>query len=133
MLVIIEANPVYSAPVDLDLGKKMAKVPLRIRLGLYNDETSELCHWHIPQAHYLEAWSDIRGYDGTVSILQPLVTPLYYGKSPHELLATLLEAPNRIAVRLCRIPGKPARQVTSTKAGRVGLKRALYRTRRPTR
>jgi MoCo/4Fe-4S cofactor protein with predicted Tat translocation signal len=95
MLVIIEANQVYGAPVDLDFGKKMAKVPLRIRLGLYNDETSELCHWHLPEAHYLEAWSDIRGYDGTVSILQPLVTPLYYGKSPHELLATLLNAPEQ--------------------------------------
>src|SRR5262249_1778927 len=52
-------------------------------------ETSELCHWHIPAAHYLESWSDSRAYDGTASIVQPLIAPLYSGKSAHELVAVL--------------------------------------------
>jgi MoCo/4Fe-4S cofactor protein with predicted Tat translocation signal len=90
LLVIIDANPVYSAPADLRFAEPLAKVKLRVHLGLYEDETAALCHWHIPAAHYLEAWGDARAFDGTVSIIQPLVTPLYGGKSGHELLAVLL-------------------------------------------
>ena len=58
-------------------------------LGLYQNETSELCQWHVNEAHYLEAWGDTRAYDGTVSIVQPLIAPLYDGKSAHELVAML--------------------------------------------
>src|SRR5438046_6083007 len=65
----------------------MSKVKLRVHLSLYRDETSELCHWHVPETHYLEAWSDTRSYDGTVTIVQPLIEPLYQNKSAHELLA----------------------------------------------
>jgi MoCo/4Fe-4S cofactor protein with predicted Tat translocation signal len=90
LLVVIDANPVYSAPVDLHFAEHLAKVKLRIHLGLYEDETAALCHWHIPAAHYLEAWGDVRAFDGTASIIQPLVAPLYGGRSGHELLAVLL-------------------------------------------
>jgi molybdopterin-containing oxidoreductase family iron-sulfur binding subunit len=62
-------------------------VPLRFHLSLYQDETSRLCHWHLPEAHYLEAWSDTRAFDGTASIAQPLIQPLYQGRSAHELLS----------------------------------------------
>jgi molybdopterin-containing oxidoreductase family iron-sulfur binding subunit len=65
----------------------MFKTKLRVHLSQYKDETSELCHWHIPESHYLEAWSDTRSYDGTVTIVQPLIEPLYQSKSAHELLA----------------------------------------------
>ncbi len=65
----------------------MFKTKLRVHLSQYQDETSNLCHWHIPESHYLEAWSDTRSYDGTVSIVQPLIEPLYQSKSAHELLA----------------------------------------------
>ncbi|MFZ0968001.1 MAG: TAT-variant-translocated molybdopterin oxidoreductase [Candidatus Acidiferrales bacterium] len=88
-LVILSSNPVYTAPADLDFTSKFLKVGLRIHLGLYNDETAELCHWHIPEAHFLESWSDARAYDGTVGIVQPLIAPLYNGKSGHELVSTL--------------------------------------------
>jgi MoCo/4Fe-4S cofactor protein with predicted Tat translocation signal len=88
MLVILGGNPVYTTPVDLKLDQaRLSKVALRVHLSLYKDETSELCHWHVPEAHYLESWSDARTYDGTVSIIQPLIQPLYNGKSAHELLA----------------------------------------------
>jgi MoCo/4Fe-4S cofactor protein with predicted Tat translocation signal len=88
LLVMLGGNPVYNAPADLRFDKtRLDKVKLRVHLSLYKDETSELCHWHIPEAHYLEAWSDARSNDGTVSIVQPLIEPLYNGKSAHEFLA----------------------------------------------
>ncbi|MBM3226387.1 MAG: molybdopterin oxidoreductase, partial [Candidatus Tectomicrobia bacterium] len=87
MLVILGGNPVYTAPANSQLAHHLTQVPLRIHLGLYHDETAALCHWHVPEAHYLETWSDARAYDGTVSVLQPLIAPLYGGKSAHELLA----------------------------------------------
>jgi molybdopterin-containing oxidoreductase family iron-sulfur binding subunit len=89
MLIIMSANPVYSAPVDLKFADAMQKVALRIHLGLYEDETAALCHWHICEAHYLESWSDVRTDDGTVTIIQPLIAPLYGGKSAHEVMAAL--------------------------------------------
>ncbi|HEY0006953.1 MAG TPA: TAT-variant-translocated molybdopterin oxidoreductase [Pyrinomonadaceae bacterium] len=87
LLVILGGNPVYNAPVDFNFTEALKKVPLRVHLSLYKDETSELCHWHIPESHYLETWSDTRAYDGTVSIIQPLIEPLYDSRSAHEMLA----------------------------------------------
>lgn len=102
LLLIVGGNPVYNAPADLRFGERLTKVPLRVHLGLYDDETSALCHWHIPEAHYLESWADARAYDGTVSIVQPLIAPLYRGKSAHELLAALLNQPERTAYQIVR-------------------------------
>ena len=96
MLVIIgESNPVFSAPADLNFKDAMSKVALRMHSGLFFDETATLSHWHVPAAHYLEAWSDARSVDGTVSIVQPLIQPLYGGKSAHEVIATLSDRPER--------------------------------------
>ena len=97
VLLILGANPVYTAPADLPFADHLLKVGMRIHLGLYDDETAELCHWHVPEAHFLESWSDARAYDGTVSIIQPLIAPLYDGKSAHELLAILLGQAGRTA------------------------------------
>jgi MoCo/4Fe-4S cofactor protein with predicted Tat translocation signal len=91
LLIILGANPAYDAPADLDFANllKSDKAPLRVHLGLYQDETAELCQWHINRAHELEAWGDTRAYDGTVSIIQPLIAPLYQGKSAAEFVALL--------------------------------------------
>ena len=96
LLVIVDGNPAYDAPADLNFADalKNTNIPLRVHLGLYQDETAELCQWHINEAHYLEAWGDARAYDGTVSIVQPLIAPLYNGKSAHELIATLAGQPD---------------------------------------
>lgn len=94
LLLILGANPVYTAPVDLEFRDNLQRAKLRIHCGLYQDETATLCQWHIPQAHYLESWSDVRAFDGTVSIIQPLIAPLYGGKSIHEVLAIFGENPN---------------------------------------
>jgi len=91
LLVILGGNPAYDAPADLDFANvlKNGKIPLRVHLGLYQNETAELCQWHINQAHELEAWGDARAYDGTVSIIQPLIAPLYNGRSALEFVALL--------------------------------------------
>ncbi|MBI3404744.1 MAG: TAT-variant-translocated molybdopterin oxidoreductase, partial [Acidobacteria bacterium] len=94
-LVILGGNPVYNAPADLNFTAAMSRVPLRAHLGLYDDETSAQCHWHIPETHYLEAWSDCRAFDGTITIQQPLIAPLYEGKSVHEFLTAFTKNPSR--------------------------------------
>ncbi len=87
MLVFLGGNPVYNTPSDLKLNaERLNKVPLRVHLGPYFDETAELCHWHVSEKHYLEMWSDTRSFDGTVSIVQPLIYPLYDSKSAHEVV-----------------------------------------------
>ena len=88
-LVMLGVNPVYEAPSDLGFEDAMGSVPNLIHFGLYFDETGRHCHWHIPEAHYLEAWSDARAFDGTESIVQPLIEPIYGGNSIHEVLAAL--------------------------------------------
>lgn len=102
LLVILGGNPVYQAPAELRFSEHLSKVKLRVHLGLYEDETAELCHWHIPETHYLETWSDARAFDGTVTIMQPLIAPLYGGKSAHELLAALMGQPDRSSYSIVR-------------------------------
>jgi MoCo/4Fe-4S cofactor protein with predicted Tat translocation signal len=96
MLVIIgESNPALSAPADFKFAEAMSKVALRMHSGLFFDETATLCHWHAPAAHFLEGWSDARTFDGTATIVQPLIQPMYGGKSAHEVIATLSDRPER--------------------------------------
>ncbi|BBL75808.1 4Fe-4S dicluster domain-containing protein [Methylomagnum ishizawai] len=92
-LFILGANPVYSAPVDLEFAAALAQVPFRVHHGLYRDETAALCDWHLPATHELESWTDTRAYDGTVSLVQPLIAPLYGGHSAHELMGLLSGRP----------------------------------------
>jgi MoCo/4Fe-4S cofactor protein with predicted Tat translocation signal len=104
LLVILGGNPVYDAPADLDFANvlKTNKVPLRVHLGLYQNETAELCQWHVNATHELEAWGDARAYDGTVSIIQPLIAPLYQGKSALEFVALLAGQPDTTGYDLVR-------------------------------
>ncbi|MGA9977342.1 MAG: TAT-variant-translocated molybdopterin oxidoreductase [Candidatus Sulfotelmatobacter sp.] len=91
LLIVLGGNPAYDAPSDLNFADalKNSKIPLRVHHGLYQNETAELCHWHVNATHELEAWGDARAYDGTVSIIQPLIAPLYNGKSALEFVALL--------------------------------------------
>jgi molybdopterin-containing oxidoreductase family iron-sulfur binding subunit len=102
LLVILDANPVMTAPAELDFAERLKHIPLRIHFGLHQDETAEHCHWHLPAAHYLESWSDARAFDGTATIVQPLIEPLYQGRSVHEvasLFAGGASTPARETVR----------------------------------
>jgi molybdopterin-containing oxidoreductase family iron-sulfur binding subunit len=89
LLVILGANPAYSAPADINFAGALSKVATSIHLGLYADETAARSTWHIPETHELEQWGDARAFDGTTSIIQPMIAPLYGGKSAYELLALL--------------------------------------------
>lgn len=88
-LMILDGNPVFTAPSDLDFASALGRVPFSVHLGPYVDETAQRCLWHVPETHELEAWSDGRAYDGTASIIQPQVRPLYLGRSRHEVLDLL--------------------------------------------
>jgi MoCo/4Fe-4S cofactor protein with predicted Tat translocation signal len=102
VLVVLGANPVFTAPADLNFTGAFDKVGTRIHLGLYHDETADRCHWHIPEAHYLESWGDVRAFDGTVSLVQPLVAPLYDGRTASEVIAAVSGAPPSSAVDLVK-------------------------------
>lgn len=102
VLLILGGNPVFTAPADIDFAGAMAKVPLRVHLSLYQDETSAHCHFHIPEAHFLEAWGDARAFDGTISLIQPLIEPLYGGRSALELLAAVNGQPNASGLDLVK-------------------------------
>jgi MoCo/4Fe-4S cofactor protein with predicted Tat translocation signal len=95
LLVILGGNPVYMAPPEWNLKGAIQMAKLRVRLGEHLDETSEVCQWNVPMTHSYEQWSDAPAYDGTVSIMQPLIAPLYGGKSAHELLAAFTDNPEK--------------------------------------
>ncbi|MHC4416169.1 MAG: TAT-variant-translocated molybdopterin oxidoreductase [Planctomycetota bacterium] len=88
-LVILGGNPAHNAPADLEFARHLGSVSASVHLSLYDDETSKLCTWHLPRAHYLESWGDARAYDGTLGLVQPLIEPLFGGRSPLELLAVI--------------------------------------------
>ncbi len=89
LLAILGGNPAFTAPADLDFGRHLLRARQRIHLSHDLNETSILCDWHIPENSYLESWSDVRAFDGTTSIVQPLILPLYEGRSAHEVLACI--------------------------------------------
>ena len=88
-LLMLGGNPVYDAPADFGFIEALKKVKMRMHLTLFANETSRNCHWAVPEAHYLESWGDARSHDGTVTIIQPLIAPLYGGRTPVEILAVL--------------------------------------------
>ncbi|HEV3143387.1 MAG TPA: TAT-variant-translocated molybdopterin oxidoreductase [Gemmataceae bacterium] len=97
VLLILGGNPAFTAPVDYDFAAALLDLSRRkdvftAHLSLYEDETSRLCQWHLPETHYLETWSDARAYDGTATIMQPMIAPLYDGRSAHEALALFANA-----------------------------------------
>ena len=85
-LILLGTNSVYNTPADFDFATLLPKIKRTIHLGTYIDETAALSTWHIPEAHYLESWGDARSFDGTASLIQPLIAPLYSGKTAYELL-----------------------------------------------
>jgi MoCo/4Fe-4S cofactor protein with predicted Tat translocation signal len=123
VLIIIGGNPAYNTPIDLRLdynrfernGK--TKVKLRAHLSLYNNETSDICHWHIPAAHYLESWGDTRAFDGTVTLVQPLIAPLYEGKTAHEMLALFSDNYDKKPYEIVREYWRTQGQAVSTGSG----------------
>ena len=102
LLLILGGNPAFNAPVELGMRDRLKKAKLRVRLGLYDDETSQVCQWHINETHYLETWGDARAFDGTVSIQQPLIQPLYNGRSAMQMLQMFTEQPDTIPYEIVK-------------------------------
>ena len=102
LLIILGGNPIYNAPTDIDFASALSKVKMSVHHTLYGNETSRLCHWLVPAAHFLETWSDACAFDGSISIVQPLIEPLYANVSAHELVGALLERPVRSAYDIVR-------------------------------
>jgi len=96
-LVILNANPVYTAPVDLHFEQALNNVKTSVHLGSHLNETGIVTEWHINGAHYLESWSDTRAYDGTASVIQPMIEPLYGGKNAHDIIQSMLSDPDTSA------------------------------------
>jgi Fe-S-cluster-containing dehydrogenase component len=86
-LLILDGNPAYTAPCDAQFAQALANVPFTVHCGLYRDETAAYCRWHVPAAHALESWGDALGHDGTATLMQPLIEPLYGGKTAPEVAA----------------------------------------------
>jgi molybdopterin-containing oxidoreductase family iron-sulfur binding subunit len=98
VLLVVGANPVYTAPAELEFGRRILKAFTLVHAGLHEDETGELAGWHVPLAHSLESWSDLRAEDGTVSIVQPLIAPLYSAAHPvHEVVGAFAARQERKA------------------------------------
>jgi molybdopterin-containing oxidoreductase family iron-sulfur binding subunit len=106
-LVILGGNPVFDAPADLDFVSAMAKVPHTIALAHGVDETSALAEWHLPRAHYLESWGDARAAGGTLSVVQPMILPLFGGKSAVELLGLMIAGKERPGYEIVRETWRP--------------------------
>jgi MoCo/4Fe-4S cofactor protein with predicted Tat translocation signal len=110
-LIILGGNPAFTAPADLEFAEVLSQVGFRVHLSLYDDETSRLCHWHLPQTHSLETWSDVRAYDGTAAIVQPLIAPLYEPcVSAHQVLALIQGDANALPYEIVRNYWRQARQ-----------------------
>ena len=92
-LICIGGNPSYATPASLEFSSLLRRVPNSAYVGLYENETARDAKWFVPAAHYLESWGDARAYDGTYSLVQPLVQPLYGGKSIVEVLSALAGLP----------------------------------------
>ncbi len=101
-LLVIGGNPVFTAPPELNLRGAFQLAKLRVRLTQLLDETSEVCQWNIGEAHNYEVWGDAPAFDGTVSIIQPLIAPLYGGKSALELMAAFTETPEKSSYAIVR-------------------------------
>ena len=101
-LLILDGNPVYSGTGDVDFASVLTKIPTSIHLSLYRDETSRRCTWHLPLAHYLEAWGDCAAPSGSRLIAQPLIEPLFEGMSAIEFLGMLARDPAKNGAEIVR-------------------------------
>jgi molybdopterin-containing oxidoreductase family iron-sulfur binding subunit len=111
LLIVLGGNPRYDAPVDFDFATAFEKVKLRVHHSVYFNETSRHSDWHIPAQHFLESWGDTRAFDGSVSIVQPLIEPMYAGASVHEILEALTGQSPRTSYEIVRIHWQAKNQV----------------------
>ncbi|HMI93207.1 MAG TPA: 4Fe-4S dicluster domain-containing protein, partial [Polyangiales bacterium] len=91
-LIVLGGNPAHDAPADTQFKKALAKVPTSVCLSSYRHETGAASTWHVPRAHELESWGDHVSRNGAYAVQQPLIAPLFGGRTDSELLAVLAGA-----------------------------------------
>ncbi|WP_166254595.1 4Fe-4S dicluster domain-containing protein [Marinobacter salicampi] len=101
-LVVLAANPVYTAPAESGFRTLFSQIPWRLHWGEYQDETARLSLWHVPATHDLESWGDVRAFDGTVSLIQPMILPLTGGWTALQMLAAIGEGVESDPLQLLR-------------------------------
>jgi Fe-S-cluster-containing dehydrogenase component len=101
-LVVLQGNICYSAPGDTHIARQYGAIPHTLYVGSFSNETARLSGWHLPATHYLEEWGVERAYDGTESIIQPLIAPLHGGRSVIETLAMIAGVPDSRGYSLAR-------------------------------
>ena len=89
-VIILGGNPAYYTPADVPFADAISRMKQSLHVSSYFNETSARCAWHLPRAHLFESWGDARAFDGTTSFVQPVIAPLYGGKTDSEILAVLL-------------------------------------------
>ena len=110
-LIVLGGDPAYAAPAALGVARAIARAPFSVHLTEHANDTSQACQWRAPLSHALESWGDLRAPDGTASLLQPLVRPLYDTRTRAEVLDRLAAAPTRASAR------DLVRQTWNTQAG----------------
>ncbi len=121
VVLMLGGDWVRTAPADLDFAGALRRVPMSIHCGLYVNETARAATWHLPQAHPLEAWGDTRGFEGTATLVQPMIEPLYGGLSFHEVLDGVAQFPGRSSYEIIR-----SYWVTPGRLDEAGWRRALH-------
>jgi molybdopterin-containing oxidoreductase family iron-sulfur binding subunit len=111
LLIVLGGNPRYDAPIDFDFAAAFEKVKLRVHHSVFFNETSRHSHWHVPTLHFLESWSDTQAFDGSISIVQPLIEPMYAGTSTHEILEALTGQSPRTSYEIVRSHWQAKNQV----------------------
>ncbi len=125
-LVVVGANPVFNAPADLDFAAKFAKAKTTIHLGVWEDETGAASTWHVNRAHYLESWGDVASGDGTISAVQPMIAPIFDGRSDIEFLSVLAGEPDASGYTIVRRTWRDRLGVTDIPAFDRAWRRALH-------
>ena len=125
-LLILGGNPVYDAPAGLDFAGALGKVKQSFHLASYSDETSALCSWHLPRAHYLESWGDARSWDGTYSVAQPIIEPIFGARSAIEVVKHLVGSADTPAADLVKQAFAALTAGSATGAGDLAWRKALH-------
>jgi molybdopterin-containing oxidoreductase family iron-sulfur binding subunit len=124
-LLIVDGNPAYDAPAALGFERALQQVRFSVHAGLYPDETARACVWHLPLSHAYEQWSDARAHDGTATLVQPAIAPLYDTRSAHELLALLAGEDERDGYRIVQAGWRAAWGADFDTRWRASLQRGI--------
>ena len=92
--VIWGVNPSHAHPDLRAWESALAKVPLRVRLSLFEDETAKACQVVLPENHWLESWGDYDPSADLLSLQQPASGKLYDTRQGEELMLAILNGLN---------------------------------------